>query len=337
MTTVNTLISVIVPAYNSADTLTLCLDALMTAKNISDFVEIWVVDDGSSDDTVTIVSRYDVSVLSLASNSGPAAARNVGAKHANGDILVFIDADVAVAPDALQRIANYFQHDDRIALIGSYDNDPKERDPISRYRNLLHHFVHQNAPTYATHFWTGLGAIRKSIFDSIGGFDEARFGRGCEDIEMGYRLRAQGYPIALDKNLQGKHLKHWTFKSMVYTDLFIRAIPWTQLLIQYQQMPNDFSLGLTQRISVTLAWLIPITLPMMFSMPILPLCTVLLFVIANWSFFRFLATHEGGLMSAACLPLHVLYHFISGLGFLIGMATALCPKCLKRFQPLLFL
>ncbi|MGR9085628.1 MAG: glycosyltransferase [Gammaproteobacteria bacterium] len=312
-------LSVIVPAYNSAPTLPACLDALLRARQHILEAEIIVVDDASTDATAAIASRYGIHLLEIRCNGGPAAARNLGAAHATGGILVFVDADVAISEDALERIAEHFRKASGAALIGSYDSSPREKNLTSRYRNLLHHFVHQHAPECATHFWTGLGAIRKPVFDSFGGFDEEHYGRGCEDIELGYRLRAAGHSIAVDKSLQGKHLKRWTLGSMVRTDLLVRAIPWTRLLIQYKRIPNDFSLGLAQRVSVALSWL-SLTAALAFpSQPFPLMAALLLFVGINWPFFRFLETSGGALFSAACLPLHLLYHFISGAGFLIGI------------------
>jgi hypothetical protein len=149
---------------------------------------------------------------------------------------------------------------------------------------------------------------------------------------LGYRLRANGHAIVVDKALQGKHLKHWTLISMVKTDLLVRAIPWTKLLIQYKHIPNDFSLGLAQRVSVALAWLFLITIPFIPSEPYLSFAVLLLFVGVNGSFFRFLVKNEGWLFSAACLPLHVVYHFISGLGFMIGIIISFLPQKAQTFS-----
>lgn len=312
-------LSIIVPAYNSAQTLDACINALLRACQQIHRAEILVVDDGSTDDTSSIASRYNVRILRIRNNSGPAAARNLGAAHATGNVLVFVDADVAVAEDSLKRIVEHFKiTPGDCALIGSYDDSPKEKNLISWYRNLLHHYVHQNAPEYATHFWTGLGALSKSVFDSLGGFDEQNFGRGCEDIELGYRLRAKGYSIAMDKALQGKHLKHWSLISMIRTDLLIRAIPWTHLLIRYKHFPSDFSLGLSQRVSVATAWLFLIVAPFIIVKPQYPFAVLISFIGVNWPFFKFLAKNGGWLLSAVCLPLHLLYNFNAGLGFLIG-------------------
>src|SRR5688572_9807060 len=91
-------ISVIVPVRNSPHDLRLCLGALRDAATPD--AEIIVVDDGSTDDTASVASGMGMPVVALAQNSGPAAARNEGATRARGDILLFVDADVVVAPGA---------------------------------------------------------------------------------------------------------------------------------------------------------------------------------------------------------------------------------------------
>ncbi len=323
-------ISVIVPAYNSAQTLHACLNALLNALLGIAHGEIIVIDDGSTDDTRLIASHYNVRVLPVVRNSGPATARNHGASNAQGDILMFVDADVVVAEDALVRVMQHFTQDtDCVAVIGSYDFDPEAGNLISAYRNLLHHFTHQKTSRRASHFWTGLGAIRRPVFESLGGFDEKKFARALEDIELGYRLRTRGYPIILDKAIQGKHLKRWTLLSMIRTDLLVRAIPWTHLLLQYRRIPNDFSLGQSQRVSVALAWLSVLATLAIFIRPgavFAALLALFGFVVVNFGFLVFIAKKQGVLFSIACVPLHLLYHFNAGVGFLIGMLTFFLPR-----------
>ena len=244
---------------------------------------------------------------------------------------MFVDADVVVAEDALVRVMQHFTQDtDCVAVIGSYDFDPEAGNLISAYRNLLHHFTHQKTSRRASHFWTGLGAIRRPVFESLGGFDEKKFARALEDIELGYRLRTRGYPIILDKAIQGKHLDRWTLLSMIRTDLLVRAIPWTHLLLQYRRIPNDFSLGQSQRVSVALAWLSVLATLAIFIRPgavFAALLALFGFVVsANFGFLVFIAKKQGVLFSIACVPLHLLYHFNAGVGFLIGMLTFFLPR-----------
>ena len=107
----------------------------------------------------------DVVVVTSAPRRGPAAARNLGAQRSDGDVLVFIDSDVVPHVDAFRRIRTAFTDDPGlIALFGSYDDSPPEPDPVSGFRNLLHHYVHQQSQGEATTFWAGLGAIRRDAF-----------------------------------------------------------------------------------------------------------------------------------------------------------------------------
>lgn len=332
-------LSVVIPCFNAAETLAGCLDTLLERSRVP-ADEIIVVDDASQDRSVAVASRPGVELIIAETNAGPGVTRNLGAARAGGDVLVFVDADVAVAPDALGRLARHFVEDpDCTAVIGSYDSEPEARNPVSEYRNLLHHYVHQHAPEQASHFWTGLGAIRKSTFEAVGGFDEAEFGRAMEEIELGYRLRDAGYRIRLDRAVQGRHLKRWSFGSMARTDLFLRAIPWTRLLLTRKEMPADFSLGWGQRVSVVMAWLLPVALLAALVWPeaLLVVPPALgLFVGVNLGFFRFLRTQRGWTRALTALPLHWFYHFNSGWGFILGTIGFIRQrlKTRRRVQPL---
>lgn len=166
-------LSAIIPARNAAATIARCLDAL-TAQ-ASDDVEIIVVDDGSTDDTAEIVSRYGVRLLKLARNMGPSAARNRGAEMARAPVLFFLDADVALAPGALARAQASMCGTEAGAIIGSYDDDPAAQSTISRFKNIAHHYFHQRSRSAATTFWGACGLVRREIFFAAGGFDEQRF------------------------------------------------------------------------------------------------------------------------------------------------------------------
>jgi len=208
-------VSVVVPAYNSSRELRECLPALI--RSTSPALEIIVVDDASTDDTSTVAAGHGVVVLRLARNSGPGAARNAGGRAARGDIVFFVDADVVAAPDAIARVVRAFEADpDLVAIFGSYDRCPRAPGLVSQYRNLLHHYVHQTGNPEASTFWGGCGAIRRSVFLGIGGFDAERFPRpSIEDIELGYRLCAAGHRVRLDRDLQWAHLKRWRLLSLI--------------------------------------------------------------------------------------------------------------------------
>jgi hypothetical protein len=231
---------------------------------------------------------------------------------------------------------NFTQNAHCAAVIGSYDFNPAAENLISAYRNLLHHYIHQQTSATASHFWTGMGAVLRTVFESLGGFDEDKFGRALEDIELGYRLRGQGYSICLDKEILGKHLKHWSLLSMIRTDLLVRAIPWTHLLYQYRHIPNDFSLGQTQRVSVALAWLSVLAALAIFIKPgaaFAALLALIGFIVVNSRFFAYIAGKRNVLFCMACLPLHLLYHFNAGLGFIVGTLTYIHIRLTRSTSP----
>jgi len=249
------MISVIVPVYNSAHYLRSCLEHLRQST-FSDY-ECIVVDDGSTDGSPEVAREYGFRVLQTDRRRGPAAARNIGAKEATGDILFFIDADVCVYPTTLARVrANFDEDADLTAVIGSYDDQPESQDFLSMYRNLMHCYVHHRSRREACTFWSGCGAIRKSAFQEYSGFDESYDRPAIEDIELGYRLARGGKKMLLDSSIMVKHLKRWSFFGLVKTDILDRGIPWTELILRDRKLPNDLNLQLSQRVSVALVFVL---------------------------------------------------------------------------------
>jgi GT2 family glycosyltransferase len=203
--------SVVIPATDSPATLPACLKAIRAAEDAP--AEVIVVDGPEG--------------------MGPAGARNAGATRATGSILIFIDSDVAVHPDVFKRIRAAFEAEPELAAVfGSYDDEPSMHGIVSTFRNMLHHYVHQNSGGLATTFWAGLGAVRRDAFVEVDGFDEWRFrSPSVEDIELGLRLASAGGMIQLDPEIQGTHLKRWQLRTMLVTDLFYRGMPWTALML----------------------------------------------------------------------------------------------------------
>lgn len=279
--------------------------------------EVIVVADGDPADAAVVT--LPATVLVAPTTRGPAWARNWGAQVATGDVLFFVDADVALPADAVAHVAAVFAAEPEVAaLIGSYDDAPAAPNFCSQYKNLLHHYVHQTGARAAFTFWGACGAIRRSVFWAVGGFDVGYARPSIEDIELGYRLRAAGYAIRLDKTLQVKHLKCWTPVSLIRTDVWQRAIPWARLILQARAMPNDLNLGHRQRLSVALSLLLPLLLLLTLFVPTagwLLLLKVAALVGLNWALYRFLWQRRGVWFALAALLWHWLYFMYSGLAF----------------------
>lgn len=316
-------VSVIVPAYNSGADLGECLTALRAATDAP--FEIVVVDDASTDDTAAVAVAAGARVIRCDVNGGPAAARNRGAAAARGDVLLFIDSDVAIAPDVVTRVRRTLAPGtDVAAVFGSYDTAPRAPGVVSRWRNLLHHYVHQHGAAEAFTFWAGCGAIRKAAFDAVGGFDPRPSWHFIEDIDLGYRLRYAGFRIRLEKEMQATHLKRWTLAGMLRTDLFYRAAPWTRLMRRSATAPADLNLSLGQRASVALLGVALLCSALALRWPALAAVATVAFVgivVLNRALYAFLYRQRGLTFALACIPLHVLYFVCSGAGFVYGTLT----------------
>lgn len=331
-------LSIVVPVYNGGHAFRCCLTSLTrwtpdpNQPGDSAAVEIIVVSDGDSDGSWRLAEEFGVQLIRCPESKGPARARNIGAEAATGDILVFVDADVEILPDTVSRVIDSFKANPQLAaLIGSYDDAPGAPNFLSQYKNLFHHYTHQTACLEASTFWGACGAIRRPIFQAVGGFDEA-YRRPCiEDIELGYRLKQAGYTIHLRKDIQVKHLKKWTPVSLLRADIFYRALPWMALLllvrqahpVQYQQFTRDLNLRWNSRISVMLVYVLLLCVllaPWWHGALILAALFGIALTWINLPVYAFFRQKRGWLFAAKTVPWHWLYFSYSGLAYVVALA-----------------
>jgi GT2 family glycosyltransferase len=324
-------LSVIIPVRSGGPDFERCLAAVNAARRACAELaetELIVVDDGSADDSRNLAAAAQARVLATSGGAGPAAARNLGAQSAAGDYLFFTDADTVLHPDALRRAAAVFAADPTLeACFGSYDDQPAAPNFISQYKNLLHHFVHQQARVDAATFWTGCGAMRARTFAALGGFDARTYPRpSVEDIDLGYRLRRRGGKIHLLKAMQCRHLKRWTAGNLLWTDIVERGIPWTVLLWRERRAagrPFQLDLNLQQRdrLSAACAGLLALALPALIIAPgwwPAPLLLAATLVWLNRGVYRFFYQKRGLPFALAAIPWHWLYHLYNNFSFALG-------------------
>jgi len=230
-------ITIVTPLYNSEATLARYLGSVFRSS-YRDF-EVILVDDCSACDYRGIIQDFPVVYTKLSKRGGSAAARNAGTKLAHGEILLFIDPDIIIGQDSLQKVVEVFHsHPEIDALIGSYDADPGARNNTSRFKFLFHHYIHQREGDYVFSFWTGFGAIKRTTFETISGFDACFFSRPNTifDVELGYRLIQKGYRIYNAKQIQVKHLKRLAYFQWLRTDIMDRALPWIKIILTYRDL-----------------------------------------------------------------------------------------------------
>jgi GT2 family glycosyltransferase len=244
---------VVIPVRDQADVVGRAVASVLAQTFAG--LEVLVVDDGSTDDTALVARQRGARVLRLDRNRGPAHARNRGVEVASGAIVLFVDADVRVHPDAIAVAVDAMRDPGVTAVFGSYDETPGDPGFVSQYKNLFHHWVHQHARTEASTFWTGCGAIRRATFLAIGGFNEGYRRPSIEDIELGFRLRAAGCRIRLEKRMLASHAKRWRLLDLLRTDVLLRGVPWIALMLRDRHAPRDLNLSSASKIATLVAGL----------------------------------------------------------------------------------
>lgn len=286
--------------------------------------ELLVAADGAIEDWQPVADEFGAERIGWPTAAGPATARNRAASVARGRYLLFVDGDVIAEAGVVERVERFFStHPEASAVFGAYDDRPEAPPFISQYRNLQHRWVHCNNPGEVRTFWAGLGAVKADLFRSVGGYDE-RFRRpSVEDIDLGYRLHATGARIRIDPELNGKHLKRWTFRSSVMSDIRDRGVPWTQLIQRYGGLTPDLNLGWGLRLSVVCAYLVVLLLAgatvepgLLWALP-LPIAGLLLL---NRSYYGYFQRTRGTAFAAGVVAAHFVHHLCNGVSYVVGNA-----------------
>lgn len=328
-------VAVIIPVYNGGERFRASLESIRQTVPPPD--EIIVIGDGDTDGSSQYATAAGVTLYRFPQPGGPGRARNLGASKAKSDLLFFIDADVTVPGNVIERVRDVFVREAGVAaMIGSYDDQPGESNFLSQYRNLLHHYVHQHGREEASTFWGACGAIRREVFLVMGGFDETYLKPSIEDIELGYRLTRAGHRIRLCKSLQVKHWKRWTIASMLKADFFQRAVPWTQLIHRHRGFVNDLNIGISGRVSVMLVFgLLGALLLAPWQPNILVAAAVMGLMLfgLNVRLYRFFLEKRGVRFAAQTVPWHWLYFLYSGVAFAVGTVRHLAGHDPGRERP----
>lgn len=185
--------SVVIPAYNAERLLPECLKSLYDQTVPRDQYEIIVVDDGSTDGTAKAAGSFPGVRVVSQKNQGPAAARNLGAREAGADIVLFTDSDCVPERDWVERMLEPFGRDPKLAGDkGRYLTRQKElaarfvqAEYQDKYRLLEKHREIDFIDTYSAGF-------RREAFLRYGGYDTS-FPVACaEDVELSFRMSNGG-------------------------------------------------------------------------------------------------------------------------------------------------
>jgi glycosyltransferase involved in cell wall biosynthesis len=320
------LLSILIPVRDDAQNLRFCLRSL-SEQDLAG-CEVLVCDDGSEVPVgIDEVAPPNLDVrLFRTSGRGPAAARNFLSAKARGKYLFFLDADTVPCHNTVARAKRIIaENPDIQAFFGSYDDAPEHPSLISTYRNLLHHFTHQQSAggTVST-FWCGCGVMLRDLYLDSGGLSESYYRPSIEDIELGLRITRAGSKVWIFPDLQVKHRKHWTVSKWIRTDLFCRGIPWVRLMRSSNHWDNQLNFSWSQRIAALSALIFILTAPAIPFAPIVAIPAVgafALFVSLNCRFFALVRRKRGILDAIAVVPCHFVYTLICVLSLVGGVCS----------------
>lgn len=189
-------ISVIIPAKDAEKTIADCLQSLTNQSGYTfgcDY-EVILVDDGSSDQTAHIGRGHAVKVISQ-ENAGPAAARNKGVEHAQGDLILFTDADCVPSANWIKEMVAPLQDDIVVGVKGAYHC--REKNSVARFVQQEFEYKYQALARLPKIDFidTYSAAYRKKIFLENNGFDPRFSVPSVEDQEFSFRMARKGYTL----------------------------------------------------------------------------------------------------------------------------------------------
>lgn len=171
-------------------------------KNVTMRHEVIVVCNGQDDELVNFIKNHPaIDRYCLNSeNVGVARGWNMGAQLADGDILCYLNDDVAVGNGALEVLCKQLLANVEVGQIG----------PAGSYwKNCAHdQFVESKVPVFADVVSGFCFLIKAKLFHDLGGFDINFTPAGCEEIDMSYRIRKAGFKCVVDSSVDIKHFHH---------------------------------------------------------------------------------------------------------------------------------
>lgn len=287
------MISIVIPTYNAAGTITAGLRALQHQTIPHHQCEIIVVDDGSTDDTTEIVEQFialaglpteqahalavtphtvnstepppagdqgpTVAIKLLQqSHQGAAAARNTGAQAARGDTIVFLDADCVPAPDWLERLVALLNSESVVGAGGRVQTHQPGLLPRFIQMEYDERYDRIAQHRYIDFISSATAAYRRDAFQEIGGFDTTML--GAEDVDLSFRLAEADYKLvfASDAVVYHTHPESlWAYVRRKFKYAFWRAAVYGR---HPGKVAGDSRTPQTQKLQIALAPVIGMSL-----------------------------------------------------------------------------
>lgn len=317
-------IRVIIPCRGADRTIETCVAAAFASTGAR--FEVLVVDDGGNRSLLELQNRFGFALRSTSGGTGAGAARNVGATGFDGDVLVFIDADVVVEPDAIRRLVAPILDGEAEATVGRYSHSVAGLSVAEAYKQLYIAHTYGKRTGYLTDtFWTAIGAVRCADFMAIGGFERIYRGAGPEDIELGMRLTQNGSRVLAVASACGRHLSTLTIPQLFANDLrkgtediyvhWMKRVPLT----------HNRHVGCADIAAVFLASAVALlaVLCCVFSIEWQTVAMAIVYLFARRDLLYDGYWRHSGTMFLAAVPLTYCLDLVRGVAVIAGSATAM--------------
>jgi glycosyltransferase involved in cell wall biosynthesis len=322
------LVSVIIPNRDYARTLALCLRSV--AAQTYPHAEVIVTDDGSTDDSVTIAKEAGAQVVHTAGGQGVAAARNLGAAHANGEILFFLDSDVALAADAVANAVTVLRSDPGIgAVCGVEDPEPLIRDSlVEEYRTLQYHYWEISSQGVISFLCPAMVAMPAAVFSEVGPFNTRL--RHTEEVDYGQRV-SRRYQVLLTAMVHGAH-DHDASLRLLLRKLFQRG----RMRIPAYTRARRFARGYETAPRAAACMAALLTVPGMAALALgpeglaVPAALGLASLALDASMYRYVVARRGPLFGLFFAAVHYLVNVTIGAAVVTGMAQWVCSASFRR-------
>jgi len=253
-------VSVIVPTYKSLDHLKRTINSLEEQNLDHSQFEVIIIDDGSKDQTESWLINYDgpldIIPVIFKENRGRSRARNAGVERANNPILIFLDGDMELYPDYIEKHAKWHARSNLIAVGKVFYHHDLRRKGYSRYlqtRGSMKFNTGDNIP--GRYFLSGNSSMLRKTFENVGGFDESITHYG-EDLDLGIRLEKSGMKLVYDSDLAVCHLHIRSLRAVLETTYvygyqslpyLIKLHPELASQLRLDWIDNDNNLGLLKQ------------------------------------------------------------------------------------------
>jgi glycosyltransferase involved in cell wall biosynthesis len=332
-------VSVIIPTRDGNATLGRCLASL--ARSTHPPCEVIVVDDCSKVEVSSIVEPFGFRTIRLDEPREAEYARNTGAEAATGDILVFTDSDMLLQPDVLKRIHDHLSENRYAAVSGVCTPETDDKRLAARYKNLWLYYSYVNSPHDFEWFILSIGAVRREVFFELEGFrTDYLTVSGGGDLEFGRRLKEAGKKIRLDTDIQGKHLKRYTMRSLLRND-YVRGKGWFEFAAGRKvlwHVLKRFRIGniypaFIASVLISLSLVVSLALALFDGVFLyLAMLLALAHLLMNYSLFRFLRREAGMGFLLKAIPMSFLDHLVAGFGVISGCICWLSSAVTRKIS-----